>query len=71
MKRCPECGTPYKDIYKYCTKCGAELETDLKFNRCSQRDTPECCQTAFNDDDMYCCFCGSPTTYALAKNKEN
>lgn len=65
MKRCPKCGKQYKGLENYCTKCGVQLEKD--YNRCSGNKSALCSHAKFNDDDMYCAYCGSLTTYAKEK----
>ena len=64
-KICPKCGRRYTEIENYCTKCGIELEKDK--NRCSENKTAMCSHRVFEDDDMYCSYCGSLTTYAKAR----
>lgn len=60
-KVCPTCGREYREIENYCTKCGVELIKES--NRCSANKTALCRSRTFEDDDMYCSFCGAPTTY--------
>ena len=66
-KRCPKCGLQYCEQENYCTKCGFELEKDA--NRCSENKTAMCSRRVFKDDDIFCSYCGSPTTYALERQK--
>ena len=66
-KRCPTCGRIYEGLEKYCTKCGIEL---MKVgNQCSAMKTELCKHRVFEDDDVFCCYCGALTTYALEKQK--
>ncbi|MCI8285379.1 MAG: hypothetical protein HFE90_08985 [Firmicutes bacterium] len=67
-KKCPTCGRIYEGLERYCTKCGVELIKDE--NRCSSNKTELCRHKTFADDDIYCCYCGSLTTYAAEKIKE-
>ena len=64
-KKCPKCGRKYTEFENYCTKCGIELEKEE--NRCSENKTTRCSRRVYNDDDIYCAYCGSLTTYALDK----
>ncbi len=59
---CPSCGRRYKGLARYCTKCGVELVKDK--NRCSKMLTQLCRDAEFEEDDVYCCYCGSLTTFA-------
>jgi RNA polymerase subunit RPABC4/transcription elongation factor Spt4 len=68
-KRCPKCERVYSELDNYCRKCGIVLEKDL--NRCSGNKTTRCEHLTFDDDDVYCPACGSLTTYAVGKDKEN
>ncbi len=61
-KICPTCGKRYKGLAAYCTKCGVELEKDK--NRCSELRTQLCRDAVFENDDIYCCYCGALTTFA-------
>ncbi len=64
-KECPKCHIKYSDIENYCTKCGIEL---IKVpNHCSANKTTMCSHRQYADDDIYCAFCGSLTTYAIDK----
>lgn len=51
----------------YCTKCGLELEKAP--NRCSVNKITLCEKRIYHDDDIYCAYCGSLTTYAAEKQK--
>ena len=64
-KICPKCKRKYSELENYCTKCGIELEK--KANRCSADKTTLCQHRIFADDDIYCSYCGSLTTYALER----
>ena len=60
-KICPTCKRLYSEISNYCTKCGIELEKEP--NKCTGNKTALCKNAIFEDDDKFCSFCGSPTTY--------
>lgn len=60
-KICPTCRREYSQLENYCTKCGIELVNEP--NRCSEMKTSMCKEKVFEEDDRYCSFCGSPTTY--------
>lgn len=62
-KICPKCRREYTGLENYCTKCGLELEKAP--NRCSENKTALCAKRVYADDDIYCAYCGSLTTYAL------
>ena len=64
-KICPRCGKRYKGLARYCSKCGVELETDK--NRCSAQSTSLCRDAVFEDDDIFCRYCGALTTFAKEK----
>lgn len=70
-KVCPKCRKEYTELENYCTKCGIELEQVAPDapapNRCSANKTIRCAHRIFADDDIYCCYCGSLTTYAAEK----
>ena len=61
-KICPTCGRMYTELENYCSKCGIQLVREP--NRCSENKTALCKDKVFADDDLYCSYCGSPTTYA-------
>ena len=61
-KICPTCKRMYSELESYCTKCGIALVKEP--NRCSANKTALCAGKTFADDDLYCSYCGSPTTYA-------
>lgn len=61
-KICPTCKREYTELENYCRKCGIELIKEP--NRCSAMKTKLCMDAVFDDDDIYCSYCGSPTTYA-------
>ena len=65
IKKCPTCNKRYSELEMYCTKCGIKLVKDK--NRCSNPKTRLCECAEFADDDLYCAYCGSPTTYAMTK----
>ena len=62
-KICPKCRKEYSELENYCSKCGIELEKEP--NKCSANKTVMCSHRIFADDDIFCSYCGSPTTYAL------
>ena len=66
-KVCPKCGKVYGELSNYCTKCGFELEKAP--NVCSERKTSLCAHRIYADDDLYCEYCGAPTTYAAEKQR--
>ena len=66
-KICPKCRREYTELENYCTKCGFGLEKSL--NRCSENKTTLCARCIYADDDIYCAYCGSLTTYALDRQK--
>lgn len=66
-KICPKCKRKYSELENYCTKCGIEL--DKEANRCSADKTTLCQHRIFADDDIYCSYCGSLTTYALEREQ--
>ncbi len=68
-KKCPKCRLKYSELENYCTKCGIELEKEE--NRCSANKTRYCRTRIFKDDDIYCSYCGSLTTYALERQQMN
>ena len=59
---CLNCGRIYRGITRFCPQCVIELEKNK--NRCSSKSTPLCKNAVFDDDDAFCCYCGSLTTYA-------
>ncbi len=61
-KICPTCKRIYPVLSNYCTKCGIELVKEP--NRCSEMKTAMCKDRVYQDDDIYCEYCGAPTTYA-------
>lgn len=61
-KVCPSCGRKYSELEFYCTKCGLELKKAP--NTCSEMKSVMCKHRVFADDDLYCSYCGSLTTYA-------
>lgn len=63
----PKCGKKYTELENYCTKCGFELEKEP--NRCSANKTELCKKRVYHDDDVYCAYCGSLTTYALERQE--
>lgn len=65
---CPSCGRTYKGLERYCTKCGVLLEKEK--NRCSENKTRLCKERVFEDDDLYCCYCGALTTFAVERAKQ-
>jgi hypothetical protein len=64
-KRCPKCSGVYAELDNYCTKCGIALEKSR--NVCSGNKTAMCAKRVYADDDVYCAFCGSLTTYAAER----
>lgn len=61
-KVCPKCNRKYEGLEVYCTKCGVKLEKAR--NCCSEMNTTFCERCVLEDDDMYCPYCGSLSTYA-------
>ena len=68
-KKCPKCNRKYSELENYCTKCGIELEREA--NKCSENRTTMCARREYADDDMYCSYCGSLTTYAQERRNNN
>lgn len=64
---CPACGRTYKGLERFCSQCGVELEKDK--NRCSEQRTQLCRGKALDDDDIFCCYCGALTTFAVEKKE--
>lgn len=62
MKECPKCKRKYEGLELYCSKCGVALEKAR--NCCSEMKTDFCKRRILEDDDMYCPYCGSVSTYA-------
>ena len=56
-KVCPKCGRVYYELDNYCTKCGFALEKEP--NKCSEQRTTLCAHRVFEDDDIYCSYCGA------------
>jgi ribosomal protein L37E len=67
-KICSKCGKQYTELENYCTKCGLELERD--YNRCSENKSAMCSHRTYADDDIYCAYCGSLTTYAAERKRD-
>ncbi len=67
LKRCPNCGRKYEGLKRYCSKCGYKLESIP--NVCSQMKTTMCEHLVLEEDDMFCPYCGSPSTNSLEKRK--
>jgi len=67
-KKCSVCGRMCPEIENFCTKCGVKLEKAP--NRCSENKTTLCSHRIYEDDDIYCAYCGSLTTYALERQKK-
>lgn len=65
-KICPKCKRGYSELEHYCTKCGMQLEKEP--NVCSEKKTAMCEHRVFAEDDTYCSYCGSLTTYAKRRN---
>lgn len=63
-KTCPKCGREYCGLENYCSKCGIELEKDP--NRCTREASALCKGRKLPDEDLFCAWCGSPTTYVIA-----
>ena len=59
---CPTCQRRYKGLARFCSQCGVELEKDK--NRCSKQSNALCRDAVFEDDDIFCCYCGALTTFA-------
>ncbi len=66
-KRCPKCNKQYTELENYCSKCGIELVKEK--NMCSENKTKYCSHRVYGDDDLYCAYCGSLTTYAVKRQK--
>lgn len=66
-KRCPKCNKQYTELENYCSKCGIELVKEK--NMCSENKTKYCSHRVYGDDDLYCAYCGSLTTYAVERQK--
>ena len=64
-KKCPKCRVVYTEFENYCTKCGICLEK--VDNKCSENKAARCERRIYKDDDIYCTYCGSMTTYALER----
>ena len=67
-KKCPKCNRSYTELENYCAKCGIQLEKDQ--NRCSENKTTLCNNRTFKDDDVYCSYCGSLTTYTAERVRQ-
>ena len=65
---CPKCGRMYKGLALFCSRCGVELEKDK--NRCSEGTTRLCVESALEDDDIYCRYCGALTTFAKERQEK-
>jgi predicted amidophosphoribosyltransferase len=61
-KECPNCHKLYTQLENYCSKCGISLVKNK--NRCSEFKTTLCESRVYADDDVFCVYCGSLTTYA-------
>ena len=66
-KKCPKCNLKFGGIERYCTQCGAELEKNS--NWCSEGKDVNCSRFPRRDEDVFCPFCGSLTTYELERQK--
>lgn len=64
---CPSCGRTYKGLERFCTMRGVELEKDK--NRCSEQRTQLCKDGVFEPDDVFCCYCGALTTFAVERKE--
>ena len=64
-KKCGSCGKKYNELENYCTKCGLVLDKDD--NLCSGNKTPLCIDKVYEQDDVFCSYCGSLTTYAMQR----
>ena len=58
---CKRCGNSYKQPYKFCPLCTAELEKNV--NQCSSFSVDECQKAIYPDNYIVCGYCGSLTTY--------
>ena len=67
-KVCPKCGRVYSNWTTTVQKCGIALEKEP--NKCSEQKTTLCAHRVFEDDDIYCSYCGALTTYAKEQNKD-
>ena len=63
-KKCPTCGRKYTGREIYCGRCRSLLE--IEPNRCSAKKTEFCLTARLTEEDMYCPFCGEPSTWKLA-----
>lgn len=66
---CPTCGRTYHGLERFCGKCGIALNKVP--NRCSESKTALCNSGKLEDDDLFCPFCGAPTTYAKGRMEGN
>lgn len=66
-KICSKCRKQYSELENYCSKCGIELEKEP--NKCSANKTVMCSHRISADDDIFCSYCGSLTTYALEREQ--
>lgn len=64
-KHCPSCGRTYTGQEVFCGKCGVLLEREK--NRCSTNRTELCRGARLEDDDLFCPYCGEPTTFARSR----
>ncbi len=64
-KICPKCGKQHTELENYCTKCGVKLEKEK--NVCTEKKTSMCEHRVFEEDDVYCSYCGALTIYGKAK----
>ena len=65
---CPTCGRRYKGLARFCGTCGIELVRDK--NRCSEQRTNLCKNAEFPEDDVFCCYCGALTTFAVERKRD-
>ena len=65
---CPTCNKKYFGLERFCTKCGIELRKIP--NACPANKTALCKDVRLADDDLFCPYCGSKTTYAIEKEEQ-
>ena len=65
---CPTCGRKFSGLAQFCTRCGIELVREK--NKCSRMGGKLCRNAEFDDEDIYCCYCGALTTYAKEREKD-
>ncbi len=61
-KICPSCGRVFKGLARFCSQCGIELKKEP--NKCSSPSTQLCRDAVFDEEDIFCRYCGALTTFA-------